>query len=108
MAAGDVLKADVDYAVDGFFGESVGYKSLSGRPASSVPWSDMNAVVERSAEPIGISGELGRSPILIVVSKTDLSSVAEQVDRVKFDGHVYKVTKIVSEDQGAWELYCTP
>jgi hypothetical protein len=108
MATEDVLKADVDYAVDGFFGESVSYKSLSGKPPSSVPWTRLNAVVERSAEPIGISGELGRSPILIVVSKTDLSSVTEQVDRVKFNGHIYKVAKVVSEDQGAWELYCTP
>lgn len=108
MSTDDLLRSDVDYAVDGLFAETVYYKSLSGRAESTVPWTTLSAVVERAADPRGMSAEIGRSPILVVVSKTDLTAVVPQVDKLKYAGRVYSVAQIASEDSGAFELYCVP
>ena len=107
MSAVDVLRSDIDYALSGFFGESIEYKSLSGKPESIATWEEFDAIVERSAEELGSSADFGRSPILVSISKTSLSSVAENIDKIRFNDKVYKVAKIVSEDAGGWELYCT-
>jgi len=109
MSAADLMKADFDYAIAGFFTEEIGYKSLSVSPESSLQWTTINAVVERSAEPRGLTSERGRSPIIVSVSKSDISSVTEGVDKVRLDGDnnkVYSVAEIISVDAGGWGLYC--
>ena len=106
MSAADLLKADMDGAVGGFFGESVGYKALSGVPEASIPWTYIPMIVDESPEVIGVSGDRGRSPIVVVASKTDLAAVTEGVDKIYRNSRTYVVEKIISEDPGGWELYC--
>ena len=103
------MKQDFDFVVDGFFGEAIGYKSLSGVPESAASWQSLNAVVERSAEARGISNDLGRSPIIVSISRTDLTSVTVGRDKIRLDAddsRIYLVSEVIVEDAGGWELYC--
>jgi len=106
MSTNDLLMADFDFVVDGLFGESIYYKSLYGQSESAIEWSSMNAIVDPAAEGMGVSADFGRPAIIVNVSKTDLESVTEGVDKIKHNGKTYVVHKILSQDAGGWELYC--
>lgn len=108
MSTEDLLRNDVAYATGGLFGESVGYKSLLEYAESSIEWTFIEAVVDRVVDERGVSTDFGRSPIIAVISKADVSSVNCKIDKIKLGDNTYVVTEVVSEDSGAWTLYCVP
>jgi hypothetical protein len=108
MSTEEFLQSHASFMTAGIFSDTVDVKHLGGREISVVPWRSVPAMIERSADPRGVSAEIGRSPIEVFISKADLEEVDEQVDLIRHEGSLYRIAKIVSDDPGGLHLYCVP
>lgn len=106
MAASDLLKTNFDFMASGPLGETIEYKSIGGLPEALAPWETVPAIVDLRPDLPGTVVDRGHVAAVVGVSKTYLAACNPDSDMVRIRGKEYVVSEIVSEDTGAWTLYC--